>query len=44
MKAARRSTSLRTAEPLRATGIDGAVVEFEQPTRTSTEAAAASAE
>jgi hypothetical protein len=44
MKAAHRSTSLRTAEIRRAPGIDDAVVEFERPTCTSAGAAAAGAE
>lgn len=41
MKPARHPTALRTAQLLRDAGIDGTVVEFEQPTRTSAEAAAA---
>jgi prolyl-tRNA editing enzyme YbaK/EbsC (Cys-tRNA(Pro) deacylase) len=41
MKPARHPTALRTAQRLRDAGIDAAVVEFEQPTRTSAEAAAA---
>jgi hypothetical protein len=43
MKAARHSTSLRTAEIRRAAGVDDPVVEFEQPTRTNAEAAATGA-
>jgi prolyl-tRNA editing enzyme YbaK/EbsC (Cys-tRNA(Pro) deacylase) len=38
---ARHPTALRTAELLRDAGVDARVVEFEQPTRTSAEAAAA---
>jgi prolyl-tRNA editing enzyme YbaK/EbsC (Cys-tRNA(Pro) deacylase) len=41
MKPARHPTALRTAELLRKAGIATRVVEFEQPTRTSAEAAAA---
>jgi prolyl-tRNA editing enzyme YbaK/EbsC (Cys-tRNA(Pro) deacylase) len=41
VKPARHPTALRTAELLRDAGIDTDVVEFEQPTRTSAEAAAA---
>ena len=41
MKPARHPTALRVAELLRAAGLDATVVEFEQPTRTSAEAAAA---
>jgi prolyl-tRNA editing enzyme YbaK/EbsC (Cys-tRNA(Pro) deacylase) len=41
MKPARHATALRTAQLLRELGIEVAVVEFEQPTRTSAEAAAA---
>ena len=41
MKPARHPTALRTAQLLRDAGIDARVVEFEQPTRTSAEAAAA---
>lgn len=41
MKPARHPTALRTARLLRDAGIDPQVVEFEQPTRTSAEAAAA---
>lgn len=42
MKPARHPTALRTAQLLRDAGIDDAqVVEFEQPTRTSAEAASA---
>ena len=41
MKPAQHLTALRTAQLLRAAGIDTGVVEFEQPTRTSAEAAAA---
>jgi prolyl-tRNA editing enzyme YbaK/EbsC (Cys-tRNA(Pro) deacylase) len=41
MKPARHPTALRTAELLRDAGIDAVVVEFEQSTRTSAEAAAA---
>ncbi|GMV00519.1 MAG: YbaK/EbsC family protein [Burkholderiaceae bacterium] len=41
MKPARHPTALRTAQLLRDAGVDAAVVEFEQPTRTSAEAAAA---
>jgi hypothetical protein len=44
MKAARRFTSLRTAEIRRAAGIDDAVVECERPTGTSAGAAAPGAE
>lgn len=41
MKPAQHPTAMRTAQWLRDAGIDTAVVEFEQPTRTSAEAAAA---
>jgi prolyl-tRNA editing enzyme YbaK/EbsC (Cys-tRNA(Pro) deacylase) len=41
MKPAQHPTALRTAQLLRDAGIDTRVVEFEQPTRTSAEAAAA---
>jgi prolyl-tRNA editing enzyme YbaK/EbsC (Cys-tRNA(Pro) deacylase) len=41
MKAAQHPTALRTSQLLRDAGIDTNVVEFEQPTRTSVEAAAA---
>lgn len=41
MKPAQHPTALRTAQLLRDAGIDVTVVEFEQPTRTSAEAAAA---
>lgn len=41
MKPARHPTALRVAELLRAAGLEAAVVEFDQPTRTSAEAAAA---
>ena len=41
MKPARHPTALRTAQLLRDAGIDARVVEFEQPTRTSAEAATA---
>ena len=41
MKPAQHPTALRTARLLAEAGIDGPVVEFEQPTRTSAEAAAA---
>lgn len=41
MKPARHPTALRTEQLLRDAGIDTRVVEFEQPTRTSAEAAAA---
>ncbi|TMH66213.1 MAG: YbaK/EbsC family protein [Betaproteobacteria bacterium] len=41
MKPARHPTALRTSQLLREAGIDTHVVEFEQPTRTSVEAAAA---
>ena len=41
MKPARHPTALRTWQLLRDAGIDTHVVEFEQPTRTSAEAAAA---
>ena len=41
MKPAQHPTALRTAELLRDAGVDVRVVEFEQPTRTSAEAAAA---
>ena len=41
MKPAQHPTALRTAQLLRDAGIDTHVVEFEQPTRTSIEAAAA---
>lgn len=41
MKPARHPTALRIAQLLREAGIDTRVVEFEQPTRTSAEAAAA---
>ncbi len=41
MKPAQHPTALRTAELLRDAGVDARVVEFEQPTRTSAEAAAA---
>jgi len=41
MKPARHPTALRTSQLLREAGIDTVVVEFEQPTRTSAEAAAA---
>jgi len=41
MKPARHPTALRTAQLLRDAGLDARVVEFDQPTRTSAEAAAA---
>ena len=41
MKPASHPTALRTARLLRDAGIDARVVEFERPTRTSAEAAAA---
>lgn len=41
MKPARHPTSLRVAQLLRDAGLDARVVEFEQPTRTSADAAAA---
>jgi prolyl-tRNA editing enzyme YbaK/EbsC (Cys-tRNA(Pro) deacylase) len=41
MKPAQHPTALRTSQLLRAAGIDTHVVEFEAPTRTSAEAAAA---
>ena len=41
MKPAEHPTALRIAGLLRAAGIDAGIVEFEQPTRTSAEAAAA---
>jgi len=41
MKPAQHPTALRTAQLLRDAGLDATVVEFEQPTRTSAEAAAA---
>lgn len=41
MKPARHPTALRTARLLIDAGVDARVVEFEQPTRTSAEAAAA---
>jgi prolyl-tRNA editing enzyme YbaK/EbsC (Cys-tRNA(Pro) deacylase) len=41
MKAAEHPTALRTAQLLREAGVDTRVVEFEQTTRTSAEAAAA---
>jgi len=41
MKPATHPTALRTERLLREAGVDAAVVEFEQPTRTSAEAAAA---
>lgn len=41
MKPARHPTALRTWQLLREAGIDTRVVEFEQPTRTSADAAAA---
>lgn len=41
MKPAEHPTALRTARLLRDAGVDTRVVEFEQPTRTSAEAAAA---
>lgn len=41
MKPARHPTALRTAQLLRDAGVEAQVVEFEQPTRTSAEAAAA---
>jgi len=41
MKPAQQPTALRTKQLLRDAGIDSEVVEFEQPTRTSAEAAAA---
>ena len=41
MKPAQHPTALRTAQLLREAGIDSQVVEFEQPTRTSAEAAVA---
>jgi prolyl-tRNA editing enzyme YbaK/EbsC (Cys-tRNA(Pro) deacylase) len=41
MKPARHPTALRTAQLLQDAGVDARVVEFEQPTRTSAEAAAA---
>lgn len=41
MKPAQHPTALRTQERLRAAGLSAQVVEFEQPTRTSAEAAAA---
>jgi prolyl-tRNA editing enzyme YbaK/EbsC (Cys-tRNA(Pro) deacylase) len=41
MKPARHPTALRVAQLLRDAGVAGEIVEFEQPTRTSAEAAAA---
>jgi len=41
MKPAQHPTALRIAQLLREAGVDGQVVEFEQPTRTSADAAAA---
>ena len=41
MKPARHPTALRTAQLLRDAGIEAQVVEFDQPTRTSADAAAA---
>jgi prolyl-tRNA editing enzyme YbaK/EbsC (Cys-tRNA(Pro) deacylase) len=41
VKPAQHPTAVRTTALLRAAGIDAGVVEFEQPTRTSAEAAAA---
>jgi prolyl-tRNA editing enzyme YbaK/EbsC (Cys-tRNA(Pro) deacylase) len=41
MKPAQHPTALRTSELLRGAGIDAQVVEFDQPTRTSADAAAA---
>lgn len=41
MKPARHPTAVRTAQRLRDAGIDAQVVEFDQPTRTSAEAATA---
>ena len=41
MKPARHPTALRVAQLLRDSGVAGEIVEFEQPTRTSAEAAAA---
>ena len=41
MKPAQHPTALRTAQLLRDAGLEARVVEFEQPTRTSAEAAAA---
>jgi prolyl-tRNA editing enzyme YbaK/EbsC (Cys-tRNA(Pro) deacylase) len=41
MKPARHPTALRTAQLLHDAGVDARVVEFERPTRTSAEAAAA---
>ena len=41
MKPAQHPTALRTAQLLRDAGVDARVVEFEQPTRTSAEAATA---
>jgi prolyl-tRNA editing enzyme YbaK/EbsC (Cys-tRNA(Pro) deacylase) len=41
MKPARHPTALRTAQLLQDAGVDARVVEFEQPTRTSAEAAVA---
>ena len=41
MKPARHPTALRTAQLLHDAGVDAQVVEFEQPTRTSAEAAVA---
>ena len=41
MKPARHATAIRVSELLRAAGLEAQVVEFEQPTRTSAEAAAA---
>lgn len=41
MKQATHTTALRTERLLREAGVDARVVEFEQPTRTSAEAAAA---
>jgi prolyl-tRNA editing enzyme YbaK/EbsC (Cys-tRNA(Pro) deacylase) len=41
VKPARHPTALRTAQLLHDAGVDARVVEFEQPTRTSAEAAAA---
>lgn len=41
MKPARHPTAVRTAQLLRDAGIESQVVEFEQPTRTSAEAATA---
>ena len=41
MKPAQHPTAVRTAQRLRDAGIDAQVVEFDQPTRTSAEAATA---